>query len=384
MELVQYYTLNRNLLSSLGLWPYDNFKVRQLRFILTLFIMVSFISSQLMKLFVSEYDLDLFIQIIPFNMIFITLVIKYITVYMREFQDRLQNNWNALIDNQEIEIIRKQAIIGKLFTQFLTIFACSALFVSFIIQYISILLDVIIPLNESRPRELLFPVEYFIDQQKYFPILTILTGIGFIVSSMSALATESFSFVNALHAFGLFKVASYRMKHILLSQTNFQICTTKQYIISRHRIIAAVDFHRRAIEYSELLKRSFGPMYLMYFVVLVSSTSINLFNLLRALMSNRILHVFKSLIFIFIYILSVTLANYAGQKFIDYDTLVYQTICNMKWYDAPLKIQKLIFFLIQKTTKCYKVDAGGMFNPCFEGLATVFSMTISYFLVFPP
>lgn len=45
--------------------------------------------------------------------------------------------------------------------------------------------------------------------------------------------------------------------------------------------------------------------------------------------------------------------------------------CNTKWYNAPLKTQKLIFFLIQKTTKCYKVDAGGMFSPCFEGLATV-------------
>lgn len=45
--------------------------------------------------------------------------------------------------------------------------------------------------------------------------------------------------------------------------------------------------------------------------------------------------------------------------------------CNTKWYDAPLKTQKLIFFLIQKTTKCYKIDAGGMFNPCLEGLATV-------------
>lgn len=47
---------------------------------------------------------------------------------------------------------------------------------------------------------------------------------------------------------------SYRMKYILLSQTDSQMCTTKQYIISRHRIIAAVDFHRRAIELVYLFK----------------------------------------------------------------------------------------------------------------------------------
>ncbi|KAL6448882.1 hypothetical protein ACFW04_000553 [Cataglyphis niger] len=89
----------------------------------------------------------------------------------------------------------------------------------------------------------------------------------------------------------------------------------------------------------------------------------------------------KSITFIFIYVMYLTMANYAGQKFIDCDTHVYRTICNTKWYNASLKTQKLIFFLIQKTTKCYKVDAAGMFSPCFEGLATGFSMTISYFMV---
>lgn len=45
--------------------------------------------------------------------------------------------------------------------------------------------------------------------------------------------------------------------------------------------------------------------------------------------------------------------------------------CNTKWYNAPLKIQKFILFLIRKTIKSYKVDAVGLFSPCLEGLATV-------------
>lgn len=76
-------------------------------------------------------------------------------------------------------------------------------------QNIPILFDIVIPLNESRPRELMFPAEYFIDQQKYFPIITIHTGIGFFLVATSGIATESFSFANALHAYGLFKVARY-------------------------------------------------------------------------------------------------------------------------------------------------------------------------------
>ncbi|XP_025263500.1 uncharacterized protein LOC112637626 [Camponotus floridanus] len=259
-------------------------------------------------------------------------------------------------------------------------FGCGAMFSFFFLQYISMLLDIVIPINESRPRELVFPAEYFIDEQKYFPIVTIHAGIGFFVIVMSIIATKSFSLANALHAFGLFEVASYRMKHIL-RKTDSQMCITKQYIILRHRIIAAVDFHRRAIEYSELLKASFGRTYLVLFVVMVCSTSINLFNFSRTISSEKILDMIKCIFSIIVYVILITLGNYAGQKFIDYDTHYYRTICNTKWYNAPLKTQKLILFLIQKTTKCYKVDAGGMFSPCFEGLATSFSMTISYFMV---
>lgn len=50
--------------------------------------------------------------------------------------------------------------------------------------------------------------------------------------------------------------------------------------------------------------------------------------------------------------------------------------CNTKWYNAPLKAQKLILFLLQKTTKTYRVDAGGMFSPCLEGLVAVRSHII--------
>lgn len=80
-------------------------------------------------------------------------------------------------------------------------------FYIFLHQYISILLDIGIPLNESRPRKLLFQAEYFIDQEKYFYIITIHISIGVIFVATSVIATETFTFINALHVFGLFKIA---------------------------------------------------------------------------------------------------------------------------------------------------------------------------------
>ncbi|KAL6264315.1 hypothetical protein P5V15_004424 [Pogonomyrmex californicus] len=223
-------------------------------------------------------------------------------------------------------------------------------------QYVSILLDIVSPLNESRPRKFLIPAEYFIDHEKYFYIIILHIAIGTLIVTLSGVATESFSITNALHAFGLFKIASYRMKHIL-NGINPQICVTKKYAISHKRIIAAVDFHRRAIEFSEeLLKTSFERAYLILFVIIVCSASVNLFNEFI----NGDTHFNTHFIRI----------SYNISNIIYYSNIVILQ-CNTEWYNAPLKTQKLILFLMQKITKCYKVDAGDM----------NLSMTVSYFTI---
>ncbi|XP_071567623.1 uncharacterized protein [Temnothorax nylanderi] len=304
-----------------------------------------------MKLFVSEYSSDLLLKVLSYNMVFIMCSIKYISFYavyenIKEFRERVRNNWDALKDNREIEIICKHEINGKLLTILLIIFMCSVWTICIFTQYISIFLDIITPLNISRPRKLLFAAEYFIDQEKHFYIITIHIIIGLFAGLICVTATESFSLTNALHAFGLFKVASY------------------------------------SIRFSELLKASFGRAYLILFVLGVCSVSINLFNLSRIIMAERdILGMIKSIFLLAAIIICLILANYAGQEFINGDTHFYRTICNTEWYNTSLKTQKLILFLMQKTTKCYKVDAGGMFDPCLEGLAKSLSMSVSYFMV---
>ncbi|XP_039311112.1 uncharacterized protein LOC113003323 isoform X6 [Solenopsis invicta] len=380
----RYYGINRILLSAIGLWPYDNFKSRRFRLIFSLLIMVSLICAQWIKLFTSEYSPDLVLKILSVNLILIFCPIKCITFYavfenIKEFRERVRNNWDALKDNREDEIICKQGRYGKLFTIFIIMSIYSFSIFYIFTQYLAVLLNIIIPLNVSRPKKLMFPAEYFIDHEKYFYIISIYLTFALIIGMSCIIATESFSLTNALHAFGLFKIASYRIKNVL-SGINPHMCLTKRYAISHNRIIAAVDFHRRAIEFSDLLEASFGRVYLAILVIGVCSASINLCYLFRIITTEKeILEIIKSILLIMIHIIYVTLANFAGQEFINYDTEFYCMVCSTKWYNAPIKTQKLILFLMQKTTKCYKVDAGGMFSPCLEGLARLMKLiTMKY------
>jgi len=87
------------------------------------------------------------------------------------------------------------------------VFAYTLSLIYIFIQYAPVLLDIITPLNVSRPRKFLLVAEYFIDEEKYFYIITIYIAIGVLFIITCLIATETFSLTNALYAFGLFEIA---------------------------------------------------------------------------------------------------------------------------------------------------------------------------------
>lgn len=75
-----------------------------------------------------------------------------------------------------------------------------------IVESSPLILDVILPLNEARPRKLLVLTEYFIDDPKYFyPILCHwLTAI--FIDTFSIIAIFMFYMMLGHHTCGLFKI----------------------------------------------------------------------------------------------------------------------------------------------------------------------------------
>ncbi|XP_011861068.1 PREDICTED: uncharacterized protein LOC105558141 [Vollenhovia emeryi] len=270
---------------------------------------------------------------------------------------------------------------GKSFTKIFAISIYFGIFVFTLIQYLPDLLDVIVPLNESRPSILLHQAKYFNNQEKYFCILLMHEVIGMFLCATTGLAIETFSLSNALHAFGMFKVASYRMEHMLSVHIS-QIRVAKSYdstIIICDKIIAAVDVHKRAIEFSDLLQKSLGLSYLFMILMSICTAAVSLFRIFRIItMHQEELELGKLIFYVCVIFIFLVIANFVGQEFINCDDQVHRTICNSKWYNAPLKIQKFIFFLMRKTTKSYKVDAAGLFSPSLEGLARTLSFLVSF------
>ncbi|XP_011704614.1 PREDICTED: odorant receptor 49b-like, partial [Wasmannia auropunctata] len=81
---------------------------------------------------------------------------------------------------------------------------------------------------------------------------------------------------------------------------------------------------------------------------------------------------------IFIYLF---LTNYVGQEFIDHNDYVFSTAYNVRWYVAPLHVQKLILFLLRRGSKSISLNFGSLFTLSLELFATLTKTALSYFTV---
>lgn len=133
-------------------------------------------------------------------------------------------------------------------------------------QYMPSFLNVIAPLNKTRRAELLFRVEYFIDQKEYYHIIQFHLNIGFFVAATTILATESFCLAVSIHAFGMFKITRYIWRMLVIAllggvpfSLRFRFYSYRMenmidakapnvFIGKRDNVVAAVNGHRRAIE----------------------------------------------------------------------------------------------------------------------------------------
>ncbi|XP_019696788.1 odorant receptor 49a-like [Harpegnathos saltator] len=86
-------------------------------------------------------------------------------------------------------------------------------------------------------------------------------------------------------------------------------------------------------------------------------------------------------IFIVGHVFYIFLGNYVGQILIDHSASIFEKTYLTRWYSAPLRVQKLLPIIMQRSTRSCKMTIGGMFVSSLEGFAALMSTTMSYFTV---
>ncbi|KAF3054362.1 Odorant receptor 335 [Nylanderia fulva] len=386
MYATEEYEINRMLLEILGLWPYQQSYFAEIRKVFFVSTLSAFIIVQLLAFTTTQYSTNLLLKILSLTLPILFCIAKYYIFIIqadavKQMLERIQDNWRMLKNKLEVDIVEKHSYIARFLTIILMGFCCFGLIMYTLMQFFPIILDIVIPLNESRLRRSIFITEYFIDQEKYMYAI-LLHYILALIIAIAALGSVTLIIITyALHISALLNIASYRMENAIEWSILAISSPTREYLLCQ-RIIHAVTLHRRTSEFIKFFQSKFMVFFAVLIIIGVSSLSLNLFQFLRLIKMNK--NIIESMLhgaLIFIHLAYMFLINYVGQILIDRGKMLFKATYNGMWYAAPLHTQKLLLFIMQKATVNMHVGYGNTFIASLEGFATLVNAAVSYFTV---
>ncbi|EZA54432.1 hypothetical protein X777_05665 [Ooceraea biroi] len=347
ISIAQHFRLHRNVLFVIGLWPYNQSKFVKLQLILFLFVQTSFIVFQLTSLITAECTIDLVIKILSTIFYFLFCVTHYISFWINAY----------------------------------TVFAVCCVFMLSLLPILPWILGTFLFANESQPLyDIQIVTEYFVDKEKTFYLTLLHTYASLYIGVTAMVGGGMMLIAYLIHICGLFSIASYRMEQSLILNINEKPNLRNKKEIDK-KIGHAVDVHRTAIELSEFFISNFHGTFFCIIAMMVLCLSLNLYQISQSALHQNIDECLFHLIFAIDMLIYSFIANYSGQEVIEHYNDIFSVAYSVQWYTAPVRIQKLILFLLERSCKNYGVRVGGLFITSLEGFATLFTTSISYFTV---
>ncbi|XP_067209658.1 odorant receptor 22c-like [Linepithema humile] len=377
----RYFSLNRILLLIIGLWPYKKSILARLQIICFFIIVVTAIIFNLTTFMTSKCTANLLLKVFSIVFAHIMGVIKYCAFVVNQetvknLMEQLQHMYDNLKDNKEIAIVEKYGNNAKRYTIILTIMVGIGLSTMIIVHLWPAFFHFILSVNQSRPRHLQVMAEYFVDQEKYFYLLLFHTIAAISIGIFAVVATGTTLIAFLQHACGMFRIASYRIEHIMEIYTLKNVNLLKQNKVYEG-LIYAINIHREAIMFCNYFMTKFEITFLFLIVTGVISLSLNLYRIVIFDYNiEEFLIIFGNIVITLSYMF---LSNFLGQDIINHNNNVYVTAYKVRWYTALLHIQKLILFLLQRGNKAFGLNVGGLFVASLECFSTLLNASMSYF-----
>ncbi|KAH0946892.1 hypothetical protein HN011_001516 [Eciton burchellii] len=383
-----YFNINRILLQSTALWPFQQSKFARLQSIIILIILGSGILFQITIFITSELTPKFIVKVLSCVFFFITLLIHYSSFHnnkyiIKNLMKQLHYACTELKDKNEIAIIHKYGCNAKQYTMIITIlfFIVSAL-INFGFGILIISPDIVSSANGSQLHRIqMIETEYFIDKQICFYLSIFHMNAAIFVGILAKITVGTFMLSYLRHTCAMFRIACYRIEHAMEINVPKSINTHDGLVIYK-KIIYAINIHREAMKLSELLISRFDTMYLCLTVLSVIVLSLNLFQVFQVLISDdKIAEVLIPMTNAIILSAYMFLSNLIGQNITDHNNEVYATVYNIQWYMCSQRIQKLILLFLQRGVKDFHLTCGGLFIASFECFAMLAKTTMSYFTV---
>ncbi|XP_018358403.1 PREDICTED: uncharacterized protein LOC108758112 [Trachymyrmex cornetzi] len=220
----KHFKINKLLLSIIGLWPYQTTFTRTLKttfatvaVIVMCAPMVAIESIHIIYVFLFIFkhpnDLDHIIELLPTMSGAVSCGAKFASLiyHFEKFKDLFQqfrDDWTNVSKKAE-QIFRNYMEVSWRFTSTYTVWMATFVIGFALLPLVNPLLDVVSPLNITRPKKFIYPAEMLVDHEKYYYILLTIMYYGYFMACVVTLAIDTIYFAFIEHACALFDILKY-------------------------------------------------------------------------------------------------------------------------------------------------------------------------------
>ncbi|XP_031778221.1 uncharacterized protein LOC100463238 isoform X1 [Nasonia vitripennis] len=385
MEIFErrYFTLNKTLLSSAGLWPYQNRRKKFcIRSFVNLIIGIFVIFPQIVRIYsYLGVNMDLMVEHSAVLLYIMTIYLKFLTSVfyeekLRVVYDNIAKNWQLIKDVNEVNILVQYSENGRFLTIGYIMYIIAACLAYILLPMAPILLDVFVPLNQSRPRFYILGGEYFIiDKVEDYGKVYMFDVLAVIVSVWLICAVDSMYAASIEHCLGLFAIVKLRLR----------MCTQPSCEGPRGRdasyklIVRLIRMHKDIINFTDILESSYSSSFLILVGINVIFLSFECIIVLTRF--GQAMEMMRYSMIMFGIVVHLFYISWPGQKLIDLSLGLFQDTYLNEWYACPTRAQKLLGLMTLRCSKPCHLTAGGMYVMNLSNFAKIVKTSLSYMTV---
>ncbi|XP_011871684.1 PREDICTED: uncharacterized protein LOC105564132 [Vollenhovia emeryi] len=203
------YNMNRVLLSATGLWPFQSKHVRNPLRTFCLLVEISSYPCQILLLY-DHWDDPQLVFDGCYQLILVTAFIARTLHDMwnydrfRRLYIAIDEHWDIFTNDVEVSILKDYSLLSRKFTKYYSTLIYLMLSVCIVVPLITPLLDIVVPLNESRSRQFIIEVEFRVDRKDYFIPMFCYTTIVATVGIAIMVGVDAMHVICTAHACSLF------------------------------------------------------------------------------------------------------------------------------------------------------------------------------------
>ncbi|CAL7940218.1 unnamed protein product [Xylocopa violacea] len=377
---IPYYKMLQKYLQLLGQDPHQSNEIRKIILIVILISGASVFIPTSIEVFVSlrKKDMDAVIECLPHLIATATSMVKLLNIYIyrqnfKKMFDFISKEWERLKFSDELHVLEEVTLQGSKVAHLYRNTLLSFMSLFLIAPLIVPMLDIVLPLNETRPRQQLLRVNYLIfDEKEYFFYIYFQLFWAAIAIVLIIVTVDSLYILIIHHTSGLLAVCGYQIQKVTENPIVFsnEADAYKQF---RNCIIA----HDRAIQFYDILNESSRFSYLIQVGLNMMGISVTAVQTVANF--GRPEEAIRTAVFLGAEQFHLFVISLPGQVLLDHCSTLSDNIYSSTWYNIPVKAQKMLHTMQIRSKKACSLTAGGLYEMNMENFGITFKTCMSYF-----